>query len=51
MLNFFSNYPVHKRFIVNLWRFIDDLFSGWEKTLRQFRSFVNCFNDYGKCLV
>ena len=52
MLNFFSNYPVHKRFIVNLWHFIDDLFGGWFGGwfggLRQFRSFVNCFNDYGK---
>ena len=48
MLNFFSNYPVHKRFIVNLWRFIDDLFGGLDGILRQFRSFVNCFNEDGK---
>ena len=48
ILNFFSIHPVHKRFVVNLWRFIDDVFGGWDGTLRQFRSFVNCFNDYGK---
>ena len=48
LLNFFSIHPVHERFIVNLWRFIDDVFGGWDGTLRQFRSFVNCFNDYGK---
>ena len=47
ILNFFSIHPVHKRFIVNLWRFIY-VFGGWDGTLRQFRSFVNCFNDYGK---
>ena len=48
MLNFFSIYPDHKKFIANLWRFIDDLFGGWAGTIRQFRSFVNCFNVYGK---
>ena len=38
----------HERFIDNLLRFIDDVFGGWDGTLRQFRSFINCFNDYGK---
>lgn len=46
ILNFFSIYPAHKKFIVNLWRFIDDLFGGWSGTIRQLRSFIHCFNEY-----
>ena len=48
MLNFFSIYPAHKKFIDNLWRFIDDQFGGWSGTIRQLRSFIHCFNEYGR---
>ena len=48
LLNFFLTHPVHKKFIVKMWRFIDDLFGGWGGTIRQFRTFINCLNDYGK---
>ena len=47
LLKFFSKNSVFKKFIICLLRFIDDLFGGWLGTVRQFKQFVNCFNDFG----
>ena len=48
LLQFFSKYPLYKRFIVSLVRFIDDLFGGWTGTNRNFANFINTFNSFGK---
>ena len=48
LIKFFSKNPGFKQLIVSLMRFIDDLFGGWIGTLRQFSSFINCFNSFGK---
>ena len=48
LMKFFIKYPIYKRFIVSLVRFIDDLFGGWVGTLRQFTNFINVFNSFGR---